>query len=47
MNKIFFCILKVTEDFDTDPHPYPLVIGTDPRIRISTKMLRFHNTGWN
>jgi hypothetical protein len=32
----FFCILKVTEDFCTDPHPHPdtLVRGTDPRIRI-------------
>jgi hypothetical protein len=33
----FVCILKVTGDFGTDPHPDPLVGGTDPRIRISTK----------
>ncbi len=34
--KRLFCILKVTEDFgtDPDPHPDPLVRGTDPRIRI-------------
>jgi hypothetical protein len=32
----FFCILKVTDNFGTDPHPHPdpLVEGTDPRIRI-------------
>jgi hypothetical protein len=37
----YFCILKVIEDFGTDPHPEPdphlhpdqLVRGTDPRIR--------------
>jgi hypothetical protein len=29
-----------------DPHPDPLDIGTDPRIRIQirTKMSRIHNT---
>jgi hypothetical protein len=42
----FLCILKVTEDFDTDPdpHPDPLVRGTDPRIRIRTKKSRIRNT---
>jgi hypothetical protein len=39
-----FCTLKVTEDFGTDPHPDPLVRGTDPgiriRIRIRIKMSR-------
>jgi hypothetical protein len=30
----FFCILKVTEDFGSDPDP--LVGDTDPRIRIRT-----------
>jgi hypothetical protein len=33
-----------------DPHPYPLVRGTDPRIRIRiqirTKMSRIPNTGF-
>ncbi len=33
----FFCILKVTEDFGTDPHP----------VRIRTKMSRIRNTGEN
>ncbi len=28
-----------------DPHPDPLETGTDPRIRIRTKMSRIHNTG--
>ncbi len=28
-----------------DPDPDPLVRGTDPRIRIRTKMLRIRNTG--
>jgi hypothetical protein len=39
---MFFCILKVTEDFGTDPHqhPDPLVRDTDPRIRIRIKMPR-------
>jgi hypothetical protein len=46
MKNCFFCVLKVTEDFDTDshPHPDPLVRGTDPRIRIHTKMSRIRNT---
>jgi hypothetical protein len=43
MRKMNFCILKVTEDFGTDPHPDLLVRGTDPRIRIGTKMLRIWN----
>jgi hypothetical protein len=38
--KYFFCILKVTED------SYPLVKGTDPRIRIRTKMSRIPNTAF-
>ncbi len=53
--KKFFCILKVTEDFGIDPdmgpfpdpHPDPLVRGTDPRIRIRfrirIRMLRIRN----
>jgi hypothetical protein len=48
--KIFF-ILKVTEDFgtDPDPHPDPLVRGTDPRIRIRirAKMSRIRITEKN
>ncbi len=32
--KILSNILKVTEDFGTDPHPDPSVRGTGPRIRI-------------
>ncbi len=51
MEKIdVICILKVTEDFGTDPYPDPLVRGTDPRIRIRiqihTKMSRIGNTGF-
>jgi hypothetical protein len=46
--KRFFCILKVTEDFGTDPDP--LVRGTDQRkrnrIRIRTKMSRIRNTAY-
>ncbi len=34
MKKVFFCILKVTEDFGMDSNPDPLVIGMHPRIRI-------------
>ncbi len=49
--KRLFCILKVTEDFgtDPDPHPDPLIRGTDPRIRIQirTKMSRIRNTEKN
>jgi hypothetical protein len=47
---MIFCILKVTEDFGTDPDPHqdPLARGTDPwiriRIRICTKMSRIRNT---
>ncbi len=52
---IFFGILKVTEDFGTDPHlhpdPDPLVRDTDPRIRIRirirTKMSQIRNTATN
>jgi hypothetical protein len=46
MKNRFFCILKVSEDFGTDP----FVRGTDPRIqiliRIRTKMSRIRNTGF-
>jgi hypothetical protein len=52
MKILFFCILKVTEDFVTDPDP--LVRGTDPKIRIRTKMswiwlghLRLAPTSWS
>jgi hypothetical protein len=34
MKKLIFCILKITEDFGTDPHLDPLVRRKDPRIRI-------------
>ncbi len=44
-----FGILKVTEEFSTDPHSDPLVRSTDPRIRIRirirTKMSQIRNTG--
>ena len=45
MGKNFFCILKVPDDFgtDPDPDPNPLVGGTDPGIRIRTKMSRIRN----
>jgi hypothetical protein len=47
-NKIFFVgILKVTDEkswMEPDPHPDPLFKGTDPRIRIRTKMSRIRNT---
>jgi hypothetical protein len=41
----FFYILKVTEDFgtDPDPHPDPIVRGTDPDPRIRTKISRIRN----
>ncbi len=49
MENRFFFILKVTEDFGTDPHPDPLDRGMDPKIRIRnrirTKMSRIQNTG--
>jgi hypothetical protein len=32
MRNRFFCVLKVTEDCDTDPHPDPLVRGMYRRI---------------
>jgi hypothetical protein len=35
ISKFLLCILKVTEE---SSHPDPLVRGTDPRIRIRTKM---------
>jgi hypothetical protein len=34
----FFCILKVTDDFCTNPHPDPLVRGTIARIRIRIRI---------
>ncbi len=39
---IFLSILKVNEDFGTDPHPHPdpLVRGTDPRNQI---LIQIHN----
>jgi hypothetical protein len=45
MKKYIFCILKVTEDFGTDPHPDPFFSGMDPRICIlnCTKMSRIRN----
>jgi hypothetical protein len=38
--KYVFCILKVTEDFGTDPdlYPDPFVSGIDPRIRICNRI---------
>jgi len=44
---MYFCILKVTEDFDTDPHPYPdpWVRGTDLGSgSVPTKMSRIRDT---
>ena len=39
MRKNFFCkILEVFEDFSTDPHPDPLIRGTDPIIRIHIRI---------
>jgi hypothetical protein len=32
MRNRFVCVLKVTENFDTDPHPDPLVRDMDRRI---------------
>jgi hypothetical protein len=46
MKKLIFFHHKVTEDFGKDPHPDPLVRGTDPRIRIRTKMSRIRNNGF-
>jgi hypothetical protein len=46
--KYFFCIVKTSDlelDPDPDPDPDPLVRGTDPGIRIRTKMSRIPNTG--
>jgi hypothetical protein len=51
MKKLFFFILNVTEDFGADLHAHPdadpLVRGTDPRIRIQTKISRIRNTEAN
>jgi hypothetical protein len=52
---MFFCILKVSEDFGTDPlpDPDPLVRlrGTDTRTRIGTRLKGYQiirlNTGIN
>jgi hypothetical protein len=44
--KIFFWhSLKKGVESELDLNPDPLVIGTDPRIRIRNKMLRIPNTG--
>jgi hypothetical protein len=47
--KTFFCTLKVTDEKEQDPEPdpNPLVRGTDPRIRIRTKMSRIRYPGEN
>ncbi len=47
--KIFICILKVTYKKEEDPEqdPDPLVRGTDPPIRISTKKVGIRNTASN
>ncbi len=46
MKEQIFFILKVTEDFGTDPHPDlhpdPLAKGTDPRIWIRIRTLTFY-----
>jgi hypothetical protein len=43
MGKInFICILKKKSEPELDPDP--LVRGTDPQIRICTKMSRIPNT---
>jgi hypothetical protein len=41
----FFCILNVTEEKSRIRDPLPVLRGTDPRIRIRTKMSRIPNTG--
>jgi hypothetical protein len=44
--RFFFCILKVTDDFGTDPHPDPFVRGTDSRIRIGIRIrTKCHGSG--
>ncbi len=49
MTQVIFCILKVTDEFGTDPHPdpqpdpHPLDRYTDPRTRSRTKMWRIRN----
>jgi hypothetical protein len=35
------------QDPEPDPNPDPLCKGTDPRIRIRTKMSRIRNTASN
>ncbi len=45
--KFFFFILKINEELDPDPETDPLVRGTDPGIRIRTKMSRNPNTGFS
>ncbi len=42
--KIFFWSLKSLEESDPEFDPDPLVRGTDPQIRIRTKMSRIPNT---
>jgi hypothetical protein len=40
------CATSSVPDLDPDPHPDSLVRGTDPRIRIRTKMSQILNTGY-
>jgi hypothetical protein len=43
---IIFCWrLEGHRQKEQDPDPDPIVKGTDPRIRIRTKMSRIRNTG--
>jgi hypothetical protein len=42
---IFFASLYSKSDPDLDPDPDLLFIGTDPRIRIRSKMTRILNIG--
>ncbi len=40
-----FCILKVTEDFYTDPHPHPYSLVREVRIRGSGSVPKCHRSG--
>jgi hypothetical protein len=43
---VFFASLKLKKkESDPEPDPDPFVRGTDPGIRIRTKMSRIRNTG--
>jgi hypothetical protein len=48
-NIVFFGILRVTEERESDPEldPDPLIRGTNLRIRIRTKMSKIPNTGFS